>query len=182
MSAILSDAVLVVSVESTSIKPLSRLASALVIRSQRLDKTTVRLQAAWKRLKSGWLKPRTPGMSTLSRSCINHSLLMWWWLLISPYLTHFLLMHNVLTAIYRRHGNGRLNRRIASHHVVHQGEKLPLPSARTCLWMPLHNLVVSVKNGTFLDYCIWPTKPLQKSNCWYNIPSTWYGILEQRQF
>ena len=56
-------AVLVVSVESTSIKPLSRLASALVIRSQRLDKTTVRLQAAWKRLKSGWLKPRTPGFN-----------------------------------------------------------------------------------------------------------------------
>jgi len=71
MSAILPDAVLVVSVESTSIKPLSRLASALVIRSQRLDKTTVRLQAAWKRLKSGWLKPRTPGCHYGQWACLT---------------------------------------------------------------------------------------------------------------
>jgi len=45
--------------ERTSIKPLSRLASASVSRSQRLAKTTVRLP---KRLASSWPEPCDPGL------------------------------------------------------------------------------------------------------------------------
>jgi len=58
MSAILLRAFLVVSLKSTSIKPLSRLASASVTRSQRLAKTTVRLPVASKQLASSWSEPR----------------------------------------------------------------------------------------------------------------------------
>ena len=65
MSAILPDAFLIVSLESTSVIPLSRLASASVTRSQRLAKTTVRLPAASKRLQSGRPKPRSPCMPVI---------------------------------------------------------------------------------------------------------------------